>query len=148
MFTVDEIKVLDAAASIIKSKIKTRDVLNNPEITKQFLQYKMAYLEHEVFGVIFLNTQHEVIEYKELFRGTLDSASVYPREVVKETLNYNAAAVIFAHNHPSGVAEPSEADRRITERLQSALRFIDVSVLDHIVIGLSETVSFAKRGWL
>ncbi len=96
----------------------------------------------------FLDTQHRIIRYESLFRGTLDSASVYPREVAKRALELHAGAVILAHNHPSGVAEPSDADRRITERLKDALALFDVRVLDHFVVGDGEVVSFAERGWL
>ena len=103
---------------------------------------------HEVFASLFLDNRHQVIEYEELFTGTIDGASVHPREVVKRALYHNAAAVIFAHNHPSGVAEPSKADRSITSRLTAALALIDVRVLDHFVIGDGEVVSFAERGWV
>ncbi|GHW03181.1 DNA repair protein RadC, putative [Vibrio cholerae] len=100
-----------------------------------------------MFAVLFLDNQHRLIEFKELFRGTVDAASVYPREVLKEALNVNAAAVIFAHNHPSGDPEPSQTDRRITQRLKDALSLVDIRVLDHVVVGKS-SVSFAERGWL
>lgn len=148
MFTTDEVKVLDLAASIIENKIRISNFLTNPDLTRDFLKMKMCHLEHEIFGIIFLDSQHNVIEFKEIFRGTIDSASVYPREVLKEVLAVNAAAVILAHNHPSGIPEPSEADKRITERLKNALKCIDVPVLDHMVVGLNEVVSFAERGWL
>jgi DNA repair protein RadC len=106
----------------------------------------MHEFEHEVFGAIFLDTQHSILSFDLLFRGTIDSSSVHPREVVKQALRYNAAAVIFAHNHPSGVAEPSRADEMITRRLVEALAMIDVRVLDHFVVGGTEVVSFAERG--
>ncbi|VAW93941.1 UPF0758 family protein, partial [hydrothermal vent metagenome] len=96
----------------------------------------------------FLDTRHRVIEFEELFRGTIDGASVHPREVLRRALAHNAAAVILAHNHPSGIAEPSRADRHITERLTDALALVDVRVLDHLVVGDGEVVSFAERGWL
>jgi DNA repair protein RadC len=101
-----------------------------------------------VFAVLFLDNQHRLIEYVELFRGTIDAAAVYPREVVKETLSRNAAAVIFAHNHPSGSVEASQADRMLTDRLKQALALVDVRVLDHIIVAGNATVSFAERGWL
>ena len=100
----------------------------------------------EVFGCLFLDNRHRVIGFEELFYGTIDCASVHPREVVKRVLHHNAAAVIFSHNHPSGVAEPSQSDQRITDRLKAALDLVDVRVLDHIVIGDGETVSMAERG--
>ena len=103
-------------------------------------------MEHEQFCALFLDSQHRLIEFAELFRGTLDSASVYPREVAKEALHHNAAAVIFAHNHPSGIAEPSMADRKITKRLQEALGLFEIRVLDHIVVGSPGMVSFAEEG--
>ena len=105
-------------------------------------------LEHEVFAVLFLDTQHRLIEYSELFRGTIDSASVYPREVLKEALRLNAAAVIVSHNHPSGNPEPSAADKSLTKRLREALAMVDVRVLDHIIVGGTETTSFAEQGLL
>ena len=118
---------------------------SNSSTTKDFLSFKLAQYDKEVFSIMLLNSQHQLIEYKELFFGTINSASVYPREVVKEVLAHNAAAVIFAHNHPSGVPEPSHADIAITKRLTEALKLIDVSVLDHIVIG-ETAISMAERG--
>jgi DNA repair protein RadC len=105
-------------------------------------------LDHEVFACLYLDTRNRVLKYEELFRGTLDGASVHPREVVKQALAQNAAALIFAHNHPSGVAEPSGADERITRRLRDALALVEIRVLDHIVVGDGEAVSFAERGLL
>lgn len=122
--------------------------LGSPAEVRQFLQLKLRSLPHEVFACIFLDNQHAVISYEELFRGTIDGASVYPREVVKRSLSLNAAAVIFAHNHPSGVAEPSQADQRLTQRLKAALGTVDIRVLDHFVIGEAEALSFAERGLL
>jgi DNA repair protein RadC len=103
---------------------------------------------HEVFACIYLDNQHRVLAFDELFRGTIDGASVYPREVVKAALKRNAAALILAHNHPSGVAEPSAADRQLTRRLKDALALVDIRVLDHVVVGDGETVSLAERGWV
>ena len=108
----------------------------------------MRCLPHEVFACLFLDNQHVLIGYEELFRGTIDGANVYPREIVKRSLAVNAAAVIFAHNHPSGVAEPSQADQRLTQRLRAALGTVDIRVLDHFVIGDGDTLSFAERGLL
>lgn len=124
------------------------DVLSSPGETRQFLQYHLGTLDREVFSCIFLDSQHRVLCCEDLFLGTLDGAAVYPREVAVRALQYRAAAVIFAHNHPSGVAEPSGADRRITERLCSALALLDIRVLDHIIIGRGEPYSFAEQGLL
>ncbi|MBA4151874.1 MAG: hypothetical protein C0509_04870 [Acinetobacter sp.] len=124
------------------------DALTNPDDTRAFVRARLRGYDHEVFAVLFLDNQHRVITFEELFRGTLDSCSVHPREVVKRALSHRAGAVIFAHNHPSGVAEPSQADRHITKRLQEALALVDVRTLDHLVIGDHEPVSFAERGWL
>lgn len=123
-------------------------VLSNPRIVKQHLQLRFADLEHEVFVVLFLSNRHKLIKLEEMFRGTIDGASVYPREVVKRALQLNAAAVIFAHNHPSGLPEPSQADELITRRLKEALALVDVRVLDHLVIGTDFVESFAERGLL
>lgn len=140
-----EHQILEKAAEIIATKFISNDMFTDAKATKEYLSFKLANYEKEVFAVILLNTQHQLIEYRELFFGTIDSASIYPREVVKAVLKANASAVIFAHNHPSGIAEPSEADKRITKRLTDALGLIDVRVLDHIVVG-REPVSFAQRG--
>ncbi len=127
------------------------DILIGPALTRpddsgSFLKAKMMHLPYEVFAVLFLDNRHRVLGFKELFRGTIDGASVHPREVVRECLNFNAAAVIFAHNHPSGVAEPSRADRAITNTLRDALNLIGVRVLDHLVVGQGAPVSMAARG--
>jgi DNA repair protein RadC len=113
-----------------------------------YLNLALADKEHEVFVVLFLDNQNNLIEAAELFRGTIDGASVYPREVVKSALLVNAAAVILAHNHPSGLPEPSNADKRITKRVQDALELVDIRVIDHIIVGKSASVSFAERGLL
>ncbi|EJY4612585.1 DNA repair protein RadC [Vibrio vulnificus] len=144
---VTEHQILEKAVEILESRLVSGDVFTRPMDTKTFLRCKLGEYEREVFGVMLLNNQHQLIEFNELFFGTVDSASVYPREVVKLVLERNASAVIFAHNHPSGDATPSQADRRITERLKDALALVDVRVLDHIVVG-SDCVSFAERGWL
>jgi DNA repair protein RadC len=124
------------------------DVLSSPGETRQFLQYHLASHNREVFSCLFLDSQHRVLRCEDLFFGTLDGAAVYPREVAVRALQYGAAAVIFAHNHPSGVAEPSSADRRITERLCAALALLDIRVLDHIIIGSGQNFSFAEQGLL
>lgn len=141
-------RVIDAARQVVERSFSKGMKLTTPNRVREFLWLKLAGYDHEVFGAIFLDTQHRVIEFSELFHGTLDSASVYPREVVKAALHHNAGAVIFTHNHPSGEPDPSDADRRITQRLQEALGLIEVRVLDHIVVGGSDSVSFAERGYL
>jgi DNA repair protein RadC len=120
--------------------------LENPQQTRDYLSARLRDYSFEVFSCLYLDNRHRVIQFEELFRGTINGASVHPREVVKKALAHNAAAVIFAHNHPSGVAEPSEADRRITQQLRDALAMVEVRVLDHIVVGDGVTVSFAERG--
>lgn len=140
--------VLEMTQRYLAERMKHDDVLTDPEATRQYLESRIGRHLHEVFAVVFLDNRHHVIACEEMFRGTLDGASVYPREVVKAALGHNAAAVIFAHNHPSGVAEPSSADRDITNRLKQALALVDIRTLDHLVIGHGETVSFAERGLL
>jgi DNA repair protein RadC len=141
------LQILESAANIIAEKYVRQDVFANVQATKDYLTYKLAAHEREVFAVLLLDSQHRLIEFQELFFGSIDTASVYPREVVKAVLKANAAAVIFAHNHPSGIADPSQADISITKRLTDALGLIDVRVLDHIVVG-ETCVSFAERGLL
>jgi DNA repair protein RadC len=126
----------------------TGDVLSSPGDTRRFLQYHLGGHNREVFSCLFPDSQHRVLRCEDLFFGTLDGAAVYPREVAVRALQYQAAAVIFAHNHPSGVAEPSSADRRITERLCSALALLDIRVLDHIIVGSGCQYSFAEAGLL
>ncbi|MBB1425360.1 DNA repair protein RadC [Shewanella sp. SG44-2] len=143
---------LQAAAEISKriahENLQRGQILTNPDLTRDYLMRQLADRSYEVFALLLLDTQHRVIQFVELFRGTIDSASVYPREVVSLILEKKAAAVIVCHNHPSGIAEPSQADRRITERIKNALATIDVSLLDHMVVGDQEIVSFAERGWI
>ena len=139
--------ILARAADILAGRMVGEELFDNPSAVKAVLQVKMAHYEREVFAALLLDSQHHLIEYQELFFGTIDASSVYPREVVKMVLKANAAAVIFAHNHPSGNPEPSKADQAITVRLTSALKLIDVRVLDHFVVG-NEIVSFAERGLL
>ena len=139
-------QILDAARQAIEHKMQRGTEFSSPMVVKQYLCHKLAGLDHEVFTVLFLDSQHRLIEYTEMFRGTIDSASVYPREVVKEALRLNAAAVIVSHNHPSGNPEPSAADRALTLQLKSALALVDVRTLDHIIVAGSLTTSFAERG--
>lgn len=123
-------------------------LLTNPKETKRYLVLEMCRLEQEVFSCIFLDNKHRVLGFDRLFTGTIDSAAVYPREVVKKALQYNTTAVILAHNHPSGVAEPSGADELLTRRLKEALALVEIRVLDHIIIAGCDTVSLAERGVL
>ena len=140
--------VLEMAKRHLLEQISRGDALCSPTQTRQFLTSQLASYPHEVFACLFLDTRHRLIHYEELFLGTIDGASVHPREVIRRALQHNAAAVILAHNHPSGVAEPSDADRRITQRLKDALALVDIRVLDHIVIGDQAAASFAELGLL
>ena len=140
--------VLEMSRRHLDSQVRERSALNDPATVRRFLRAQLRDRDQEVFAALFLDTQHRVLAFEHLAVGTIDSAAVYPREVVKAALKLSAAAVIFAHNHPSGVAEPSAADRLLTERLQQALRLIDVRVPDHFVVGDGAPVSFAERGWL
>jgi DNA repair protein RadC len=139
-------EVIAAAREHLSNCVRRGTTLNSPRATRDFLMLKLGSLEHEVFAVIFLDKRHRVISYNEMFRGTIDGASVHPREVVKEALKLNAAAVILAHPHPSGVAEPSQADELITHRLKEALELIDVRILDHIIVAGGDTRSMAEMG--
>jgi DNA repair protein RadC len=133
---------------VLNRRFRRGVILESPAKTHQYLTHRLADREHEVFTVLLLDNRHRLIEYLELFRGTIDGASVYPREVVKEALRHNAAAVIACHNHPSGVCEPSQADQVITRRLREALALVDIRLLDHILIAGSQAVSLASRGFL
>lgn len=137
---------LELGRRYLLADLRRGDALSNPDGTRRFLQARLRGYPHEVFACLFLDNRHRVIEYEALFRGTVDGASVHPREVVKAALGHNAAAVILAHNHPSGVAEPSQADIHLTRRLREALGLVDIRVLDHVIIGDGEAVSFAERG--
>lgn len=139
--------VLEMAKRHLYEELERGNVLENPTATKNYLASQLRPYKHEVFAGLFLDNRHRVIQFEELFTGTIDGASVYPREVVKKAMGYNAAAIIFAHNHPSGVSEPSQADRNITHRLRDALELVDVRVLDHIIVG-DELISFAEKGYL
>jgi DNA repair protein RadC len=138
----------ELAARAIAEDLRGRDCLSSPRAVGDLLKLKLAGLPHEVFVCLQLDAQHRVIAIEELFRGTLTQTSVYPREVVKAALRANAAAVIFAHNHPSGVAEPSQADEILTRSLKSALALVDVQVLDHFIVAGTRVMSFAERGLL
>ncbi|GLR74368.1 RadC family protein [Aliivibrio sifiae] len=138
-------QVFEKAAELLEHQYQRENSFTDPTNTKHYLSMKLGHQEREVFAVLFLDNQNQLISYQELFYGTVDSASVYPREVAKAALYANAAAVIFAHNHPSGIAEPSGSDKRITTKLVDALNLLDIRVLDHVVVG-SPCVSFAERG--
>src|SRR5215467_4869485 len=137
---------LELARRALREEISTRDALTSPKAVRDYLRLALGGREQEVFVVLLLDAQHRVIAAEELFRGTLTQTSVYPREVVKCALKHNAAAVIFAHNHPSGVAEPSHADEILTRSLKSALALVDIRVLDHFIVAGTRTMSFAERG--
>jgi len=122
--------------------------MTSPQETREYLRIRLATLEHEVFCLVLLDNRHHLLAFVELFRGTIDGAAVHPREVVKEALRHNAAAVILAHNHPSGIAEASQADRLITQRLREALQLVDIRVLDHLIVAGDFILSFAERGLL
>ncbi len=130
----------------LRECLERGDVLSSPDDTRNFLVSELSGRAYEVFACLFLDNRHRVIQFEELFYGTIDGASVYPREVIRRVLQHNAAALILAHNHPSGIAEPSQADISITQKLKEAMSLIDVRVLDHFVIGDGYSVSLAERG--
>lgn len=138
----------ELARRYYSESLPSGETIRSPADTEAFLQAHMRHLGHELFCCLFLDNRHRVLRFDELFRGTIDGTSVYPREVVKEALSVNAAAVILAHNHPSGVAEPSQADERITKRLKAALELVDIRLLDHLIIGDGRATSLASRGML
>jgi DNA repair protein RadC len=140
--------VLEMSKRALQEEFQRGDALNSPRAVRDYLQLLLGGRQQEVFLVLFLDTQHRVIASEELFHGTLSQTSVYPREVVKRALAHNAAAVVLAHNHPSGVAEPSQADQLLTSALKQALGLVDVRVLDHFVVAMGQTLSFAERGIL
>lgn len=148
---VEENQIIEQALAIIDQRMKGRAKyevqFTKPQLVKDHAKLDLGMLEHEVFRMYILNNQHNLITAVDLFAGTIDGASVYPREVLKEVLKHNGAAVILAHNHPSGISTPSQADRAITKRLVDALGLIDVRVLDHIVVG-NDVESFAELGWI
>lgn len=140
--------IINQARELLTARLYRNDSLGSPKETESYLALQLGDREQEVFAVIFLDNRNQVLQYKEMFFGTLASTSVYPREIARLALRLNAAAIICSHNHPSGHPEPSGADRTITERIRQALELVDVRVLDHIVVGGGRTVSFAERGWL
>jgi len=139
-------EIISLAITLIDQLFVKGDTISSPEDTRSYLKVQLGHLEHEVFAVLLLDNRHQIIHFEKLFRGTIDGASVYPREVVKLALKHNAAAIIISHNHPSGVPEPSEADKRITSRVKDACSLVDIRLLDHIIIGAGNSVSLAERG--
>ena len=144
----DQELIAKAVACLEAKYLVKKPALTSPEATRDYLKLRLDGMAYEVFALLLLDTRHHVIHYVELFRGSIDGASVHPREVVRLALAHDAAAVIMAHNHPSGITEPSQADLRITQRIKDALALIDVRVLDHIIVGEGTGVSFAERGIL
>ena len=138
--------VLEMGRRHLDERLRIGETITDPDTTARYLMSRLRDHPYEVFAILFLDNRHRVLAFEELFRGTIDSAGVHPREVVRRALHHNAAAVILSHNHPSGIAEPSEADRQVTERLRAALGLIDVRVLDHLVVGDGVCCSLAERG--
>jgi DNA repair protein RadC len=145
---VSDEAVIGTALKLLARRIAKGPLLSSPRAVKDYLRLRFADLEYEVFCLLFLDKRHRLIACEEMFRGTIDGASVHPREVVKTALRYNSAAVILCHNHPSSCAEPSHADELITHRLKSALDLVDIRVIDHLIVGASEVISLAERGAL
>lgn len=145
-FSPDQETTIREAIGILENRLQSSEVFSSPTVVKQFCQLNIAREKDEYFCCLFLDSQHRLIAFERVFRGTIDGASVYPRVIVRRALELNAAATIFTHNHPSGLAEPSQADIRITERLKEALNLIDIRTLDHIVVGTIDSVSMAERG--
>lgn len=143
---VSDEAVIGTALGLLARRVAKGPLLSSPKAVKDYLRLRFADLEHEVFCLLFLDKRHRLIACEEMFRGTIDGASVHPREVVKTALRYNSAAVILCHNHPSSCAEPSHADELITHRLKSALELVDIRVIDHLIVGASEVISLAERG--
>jgi DNA repair protein RadC len=146
--TATATEIISAARRAMTRRIRRGMAMDSPRAVREFLTMKLGTLEHETFAVLLLDTRHRLIDYVELFRGTIDKASVHPREVVKLALARNAAALVLAHPHPSGAAEPSQADELITRRLKEALALVDVRLLDHIIVAGGEAISFSERGLL
>ena len=138
--------MLELARRALASQLQTKTVFSNPQAIRDYLQLQLGSREHEVFAVLFLDANHRLIVLEEMFRGTLTQTSVYPREVVVRALGLNAANVVLAHNHPSGIAQPSRADEAITQTLKAALALVDVRVLDHFIVTATEAVSMAEHG--
>ena len=140
--------VLEMGRRHLAERLRRDSALESPQAVRDYLKALLRHEPHEVFGCLFMDSKHRMLAFEVLFRGSIDSASVYPRQVVKRALAHNAAAVIFCHNHPSGVPEPSEADRTLTQRLTEALDLIEVRVLDHFIVGEGEPLSMVEYGWM
>lgn len=140
--------IAELARRFFASQMAREDVMENPQITRHYLQSVLAHQEREIFMALFLDNQHRVLQALPLFMGSINSVEVHPREIMREALKINAAALILAHNHPSGMAEPSRADKAITHKISQACTLLNIRLLDHLVIGHGEYVSFAERGWL
>lgn len=140
--------VLEMARRHLAERLQRESALESPQAVRDYLKARLRHEPHEVFACLFLDSRHRVLAFEVLFHGSIDGASVYPRQVVKRALAHNAAALILTHNHPSGIAEPSQADRSLTRRLQDALALIDVRVLDHFIVGDGEPLSMAEHGWM
>ena len=141
-------EVLQAAQRVLAGRVRGTAVLTSPAVVKDFLRARLGNLPHEIFAVVHLDAQHRVLDYVEMFRGTVSQTSVYPREIVKEALVRNSAAMILVHNHPSGVVEPSRADEVLTQTVKAALSLVDVRVIDHLIVAGPAVLSFAERGLL
>lgn len=140
--------VLEMSRRHLAERLRRESALESPQAVRDYFKALLRHEPHEVFGCLFLDTRHRMLAFEVLFRGSIDSASVYPRQVVKRALAHNAAAVIFCHNHPSGISEPSQADRTLTRRLIQALDLIEVRVLDHFIVGDGQPLSMVERGWM
>ena len=140
--------IISEALSVLDEKIKRQCNIGSTDDAKALVALRLGALRHEVFAVIFLDSQNRIIDYREMFRGTLTQASVYPREIVRESLELNAAALIVAHNHPSGVTEPSAADQSLTRVIKSTMALVDVRLLDHLIVGAGRVFSFAEAGMI
>lgn len=146
--TQEEDNIIKKALDILKSRIHEGDAMSSPRVVREYLQLRFSQLPYEVFVVMFIDTRGKLLCIEEMFRGTLTQTSVYPREVIKAALHHNACSVVFCHNHPSGNAVPSRADHALTQTIKAALALVDVRVLDHIIVGLEDTYSFAERSEL
>ena len=140
--------VLEMGRRHLAERLRRDSALESPQAVRDYLKALLRHEPHEVFGCLFMDSKHRMLAFEVLFRGSIDSASVYPRQVVKRALAHNAAAVIFCHNHPSGITDPSEADRTLTQRLTEALDLIEVRVLDHFIVGDGEPLSMVEHGWM
>ena len=143
---VDADEVLQAAQEVLLARVRGGDVLASPQAVRDYLRVRLGTLAHEMFAVVHLDSQNRVIDYVEMFRGTVSQTSVYPREVVRESMMRNSAALLLVHNHPSGSTQPSKADEMLTQTLKSALALVDVRVLDHLIVAGNDILSMAERG--